>query len=225
MTDNQSVIGRLKIFSERKNISIGAIERKSGITKGSLHNAIRENGSIGVDKIANILASYPELSPRWVLLNEGEMETTSHFVQGKSIEIPFSDLPKPLPFYDLQVFAGPVEVFLTDQPWLPDGIIYLPDVRLCDCALRVRGDSMAPVIENGDIIAVKLIQDMKGISWKKPYVIITDHHRLVKYLYKGEDEAHIILVSANRQYEPEVMPIQEVLFFYEVRTIIKEQHF
>lgn len=185
-----------------------------GVSKGRTSNIITGKNNPDYDYLMRIASNVEGVDMSWLL--------TGNETVKKSLPM---DLPKPLPFYDLHIFAGPVEVFLTDQPWLPDGIIYLPDVRLCDCALRVRGDSMAPVIENGDIIAVKLIQDMKGISWKKPYVIITDHHRLVKYLYKGEDEAHIILVSANRQYEPEVMSIQEVLFFYEVRTIIKEQHF
>jgi phage repressor protein C with HTH and peptisase S24 domain len=131
-------------------------------------------------------------------------------------------MPKPLPFFELNVFAGPVDVFFDEQPWLPDGMIYLPDVRLCDCALRVRGDSMSPVIENNDIIAVKLIQDVRGLCWKKPYVIITAHQRLVKYIYRGEDDQHILLVSANRQYEPERIQVTEVLYFYEVRTVIKQ---
>lgn len=73
MIDNKDIIKRLNYFIEYKNITIWALEKKSGITKNSINNAIVNESRVGVDKIANIIANFPELSPKWLLTGVGEM--------------------------------------------------------------------------------------------------------------------------------------------------------
>lgn len=154
---------------------------------------------------------------------EGEMlrERGGIEVLGKGIV--FQGPTKPVPYYrSLEAWGGTPEVFHDEYSYSPDALIYLPEVRECDLALRVRGDSMSPRICENDIIAVKKIEEFKALDWRKPYVIITKTHRKIKYIYKGEPGT-IILVSANANYEPEIISVEDILYFYEVRVIIKQE--
>lgn len=67
--------------------------------------------------------------------------------------------------------------------------------------LHVRGDSMSPNYNNGDIVAVRTIQDYRSIQWGKPHLVSSRiHGLLLKRIY--EDEGNIIAISDNPSYKP-----------------------
>lgn len=67
--------------------------------------------------------------------------------------------------------------------------------------LHVRGDSMTPNYNNGDIVALKKVIDNRSIQWGKPHLISSRvHGLLLKRIY--EDDGHIIAVSDNPSYKP-----------------------
>ena len=84
----------------------------------------------------------------------------------------------------------------------PTGFVDLPDMTSTQCRIvRVSGDSMSPVIRNGDYIAVRELTNLRQIFWGQIYVVILDDYRMVKYIRHHDDPALVILRSENKRYD------------------------
>jgi hypothetical protein len=71
MVDN--TLNRIKKFIDSKEISIRVFEQSVGMSNGSFASQLKHNKTIGVDKLENILHTYPEVSPEWLLTGKGDM--------------------------------------------------------------------------------------------------------------------------------------------------------
>jgi len=67
------VLKRIKQYLIHKGISISAFERSIGMSNASFGKSLKNNRSIGVDKLENILRIYPDINPTWILTGEGNM--------------------------------------------------------------------------------------------------------------------------------------------------------
>ncbi len=77
----ESSLQRIKQYIDYKGISISQFERSVGMSNGSFASQLRNNKSIGSDKIENILNVYPDLNPTWVFLGLGQMIFSKPFAQ------------------------------------------------------------------------------------------------------------------------------------------------
>ena len=68
-----TVIERLMLFLESKNMKPARAEKECGFSNGLLGNAYRMKASIGSDKLEKILNTYPELSAEWLMRGVGPM--------------------------------------------------------------------------------------------------------------------------------------------------------
>ncbi len=106
------------------------------------------------------------------------------------------------PVYDVDATAGAAsgrnELFASDNIV---GWVNLPNVSPNCRIVRVSGDSMAPVILDGDFIAVREVSNPNQIYWGQIYVIQLDDFRLVKYLRRHTDPNMVVLRSANPEYD------------------------
>lgn len=73
MTDNQDFISRLQEFILYKKVAITVFESTCDIKRNVISAAIKNNGSIGSDKLSKISTTYPELNMDWLLSGKGEM--------------------------------------------------------------------------------------------------------------------------------------------------------
>lgn len=108
---------------------------------------------------------------------------------------------KGTPIYDIDVTAGGQSrsIMFTDEHMV--GAVNLPSISP-DCRIvKVSGDSMKPVICNGDYIAVRELSNMSQIFWGHIYVVVLDDYRMVKYLRRHEDPDKVILRSENPKYD------------------------
>jgi len=71
----ENTIKRIKQYIDFKGIKISAFEKEIGMSNGSFASQLKNNKTIGVDKLENILKKYPELSPEWLLTGKGDMVT------------------------------------------------------------------------------------------------------------------------------------------------------
>ena len=67
------MINRLKQYIKFKGMNIAQFERTLGMSNGALAKPIRNDTAIGSDKLENILKTYPDISPMWLLKGEGDM--------------------------------------------------------------------------------------------------------------------------------------------------------
>lgn len=72
-----------------------------------------------------------------------------------------------------------------------------------DFMISVKGSSMYPKYNSGDIVACKkLVLNDIFFQWNKVYVLDTTQGALIKRIKKGSDKDHILLVSDNLSYDP-----------------------
>lgn len=70
------VLNRIKQFIDYKGIAISAFEKSIGMSNASLGKSLKTGGTIGADKLENILTAYPEINLYWLVTGKGEMLTT-----------------------------------------------------------------------------------------------------------------------------------------------------
>jgi len=69
----KNTLQRIKEFIDYKGISIRLFEQSVGMSNGSFASQLKNNKTIGVDKLENILQIYNEINPEWILTGKGEM--------------------------------------------------------------------------------------------------------------------------------------------------------
>lgn len=137
-----------------------------------------------------------------------------------SIRLSDRPLAKGTPVYDIDVTAGPVPRSRMFSDDLIIGYINLPQIDEGDKIVSVSGDSMAPVIKNGDLVAVHEIFNKDIISWGDIYVVLTENFRLVKYLRRHPDPAMVILRSENKNYDDIDLRRTDILDMMIVKNIL-----
>mgnify|MGYP000776248050 FL=1 len=67
------VTEKLNEYITSKGISMYAFENSLGVSRGSISKAVKENKSIGSQVLENILSTYTDLNPDWLLTGRGSM--------------------------------------------------------------------------------------------------------------------------------------------------------
>lgn len=67
------MVQRLKQFIEYKGFSIRGFEIECGVNNSTIKSAIRNNGSLGSDKLEKIVEKFPDLDANWLLSGKGSM--------------------------------------------------------------------------------------------------------------------------------------------------------
>lgn len=67
------IISRINELAAYEGISIGAIEKEIGASRGVLSKAIKNGTDVQSKWLALICEKFPHFSPKWLLLGEGEM--------------------------------------------------------------------------------------------------------------------------------------------------------
>ena len=106
------------------------------------------------------------------------------------------------PVYDVDATAGTTsernELFANENIV---GWVNLPNMSPNCRIVRVTGDSMSPVIQDGDFIAVREVSNPNQIYWGQIYVIQLDDFRVVKYVRRHTDPNMVVLRSENPNYD------------------------
>ena len=216
MNENE-IIDRIKYLMKELNYKQGEFAQKIDVDASNLSKYL--NGRLPVsDALVNRIVVNLGVSKEWL---------------EKGTDLPFAKLPnvpatttlsatqlstavQGTPVYDIDVTAGtmPRARMFTDDQIV--GSINLPDVMSQNCrVVRVSGDSMSPVIRNGDYIAVRELSNLRQIFWGQIYVVILDDYRLVKYIRRHDDPSMVILRSENKKYddmEIERSEIRDLMF-------------
>ncbi len=79
----------------------------------------------------------------------------------------------------------------------------VPTFKGADFLITVKGSSMYPKYNSGDIVACKkLMRDDVFFQWNKVYVLDTEQGALIKRIDEGPDDDHVMIVSDNEKYKP-----------------------
>ena len=79
-----------------------------------------------------------------------------------------------------------------------------------DFMIRVKGSSMYPKYNSGDLVACKkLVLSDIFFQWNKVYVLDTDQGALIKRIKKGSED-NLLIVSDNPAYEPYELHLSKI---------------
>ena len=120
-----------------------------------------------------------------------------------------------VPLYEIEQGKGLVGLF--DDPFRQTPVSYLsiPDLPLCDGALYVRGDSMYPLINSGDIVLYKKVGDVSNIVWGEVYLVSFsldgDEYVVVKYVDRADgDPDSVMLAGYGSRHSGMKIPLDSI---------------
>ena len=223
--ENEERIARIKYLIKELNLKQRDFAERIGIDNSNLSKYL--NGRLPInDAFANRMVVNLGVSKQWLMQGtdipfpkESNIPAASNLPSSDSMQAPAAGTP----VYDIDVTAGALPrsmLFANDQII---GTINLPDIISSNCrVVRVSGDSMCPVINNGDYLAIRELQNPSLLFWGQIYVLLLDDYRLVKYVRKHENPEMVTLRSANPNYDDmEVMrrDIREMMFVHNILHI------
>ena len=213
----QTVKERLIEYLAFKKIGRNKFEKMAGISMGYITNL---KNSPKQDILEKILHAAPDLNRIWLLTGEGKM------LAGDNEEYPrMSDnYNEGKPFYDVPFTMG-YDLPFNDNTSNPTCMIDFRPYNKCDFWCRATGDSMYPTICDGDIVAVKQVYDFsRAVVSNDIYAIVLYNElRAIKRLVDKGDT--FILVSDNKEYEPQIVNKSDVRFVYRVMGSLKMKMF
>jgi repressor LexA len=194
---------RLKQFAQYKKLRITALEEASGLSNGYINNI---RNSISDQKLEQITQAFPDLDPVWLRMGVGEMIKTDPAEKGdlKEANPNFDDLPvkfRPIPLISIDAMAGDGRGDTQVMGYDSEQFV-IPTFAGAEFLITVRGISMFPKYNSGDIVACKRLSLDTFFQWNKVYVLDTSQGALIKRIRKGSDSEHVLIVSDNEDYQP-----------------------
>lgn len=203
------ILDNIRKLAEKEGITIGAIERKIGASKGVLSRAMTNGTDIQAKWITAIVENYPYVSADWLLTGKGEMITSSESSQKKMVKVS-EQSHEGIPLIPLDAMAGYFEGEM--QVLLRDCERYIvPGMPRADFLITVKGDSMMPSYFPGDIVACVRVP-IKDVFFQfgRVYVLDTNQGAIIKRIEKSEDDESILIVSENEKYSPFTLHLSQV---------------
>ena len=209
----------------------GINKRKFYIETGLSNGFLDKVKDIGASKIEDILKSYPDINAEWLVTGKGDMlkpnikEMSSNKTMTKTMTFLEQTKNKEnvvnlnksttdyegIPLIPIEAMAGfgtggvQVMDYDTERYVVPE----FTELNV-DFMLRVKGSSMYPKYNSGDLVACKkLVLNDIFFQWNKVYVLDTDQGALIKRIKKGSDD-HLQIVSDNPSYEPYELHLSKI---------------
>jgi len=212
MTDKEKIIKYL----DYKGISKNKFYLKTGLSVGFLDSG----SSLGVDKLRIITDNYHDLNPMWILSDKGEMILKSYNTSTEKITEVSEPEPEEYskepgyPLLPIEAFGGDgdntvlgIETSKIQERY----VIPLFEGLKIDFMIAVRGSSMYPKYNSGDVVACRIIKDLLYVQWNKTYVIDTfTQGTLLKRLKKSIIDDHVVCKSDNKDYEEFELPKTDI---------------
>ena len=161
----------------------------------------------GYDLIYDILSSDLGISPKWLILGDGDMLSGFDSLDAE---------PQPntaahtLPLIPLEAFAGPGLPAYEDLKI--EDYYTVTDFKNSDFLIRVKGDSMTPKYNGGDLVACKKVTETYFLQWGRVYVIYTQSQGImIKRVEPADDNDYIKCVSDNPKYAPFDVPKSDIV--------------
>jgi len=202
MAINKQIGDRISQILMINKIKQSQFASKIGINQGHLSEVIAGKKGFTNEKLASLIEIY-NIDLNWLLTGEGEM-----YRGGVTEKQSSSDLIKSTYFEEVMASAGnglinyeeDTKKSLEVSAWVFNTLgVGLPKNELH--TIRVFGDSMAPLLNKGDIVFVEPHRN-GDILEGEIYVVRFESEIFIKKLQHFPQEERIRLLSINPDYEP-----------------------
>lgn len=214
---NETIFDRISTIVEKfgngKNTVFASL---IGVSEANVRNY--KNGVMPKADFLEKIARSFDININWLLTGEGNMlRTESEKEENISVAHPSDSPTEGIPLIPISAMAG---AFTGEQTVLEYECerFVVPTFKGAEFLISVKGSSMYPKYNSGDIVACKrLPMDDIFFQWNKVYVLDTDQGPLIKRVKPGSDKDHVLIVSDNERYEPFELPLNRI---YHVALVI-----
>ena len=201
---NAEIIARIKYLMKEMGVRQVQFAERIGVDTSNLSKYLNAHMPLS-DSFLNRLVVNLGVSKEWLLdgtdLPFGKTPMRLDSPDGH-MALMNGDAISATPVYDVDATAGASsgrnELFSNENIV---GWVNLPNMSPNCRIVRVSGDSMAPVIQDGDFVAVREVSNPNQIYWGQIYVVQLDDFRVVKYLRRHTDPNMVVLRSENPHYD------------------------
>lgn len=217
-----NILSRIQEIASNEGITIGAMERTIGASKGVLSRAINNGTDIQAKWLSIIVENYPRYSTGWLLTGAGSMlkddlngiktidEANPSFMPTTSMNPSVST-----PYYDVDFIGGFDEVF-NSQVNIPATNIVIRGFEKASLWCNVTGHSMEPKINHGDIIALRQCT-LNDIQYGEIYAVVLDTIRTIKILRRSPDPSKLRFIPINTEdYDEQEFDKSRIMNVFEV---------
>lgn len=217
-----NILSRIQEIASNEGITIGAMERTIGASKGVLSRAINNGTDIQAKWLSIIVENYPRYSTGWLLTGAGSMlkddlngiktidEANPSFMPTTSMNPSVGT-----PYYDVDFIGGFDEVF-NSQVNIPATNIVIRGFEKASLWCNVTGHSMEPKINHGDIIALRQCT-LNDIQYGEIYAVVLDTIRTIKILRRSPDPSKLRFIPINTEdYDEQEFDKLRIMNVFEV---------
>lgn len=217
-----NILSRIQEIASNEGITIGAMERTVGASKGVLSRAINNGTDIQAKWLSIIVENYPQYSTGWLLTGAGSMLKDDLKGIQTADEANPSTLPTTsmnpsvgTPYYDVDFIGGFDEVF-NSQVNIPATNIVIRGFEKASLWCNVTGHSMEPKINHGDIIALRQCT-LNDIQYGEIYAVVLDTIRTIKILRRSPDPSKLRFIPINTEdYDEQEFDKSRIMNVFEV---------
>ena len=207
------IVERIIELIDYKGLNKRKFYLKTGLSNGFLDKV----KDIGTSKIENILNTFPDVNPIWLITGEGDMIKSQGLVKNivSEPESNYNRLDKYNTYIaDVRASAG-IGNIMTNRSELNN----LPTMLIpnapngLNISFQITGESMHPTVRHLDYVVATKIDSPNEIREGFVYVIIDkDDGVLLKRIYKqGEDYS---IISDNPDYPPYTRSKYDIIAFF-----------
>ena len=217
-----NILSRIQEIASNEGITIGAMERTIGASKGVLSRAINNGTDIQAKWLSIIVENYPRYSTGWLLTGAGSMlkddlngiktidEANPSFMPTTSMNPSVGT-----PYYDVDFIGGFDEVF-NSQVNIPATNIVIRGFEKASLWCNVTGHSMEPKINHGDIIALRQCT-LNDIQYGEIYAVVLDTIRTIKILRRSPDPSKLRFIPIiTEDYDEQEFDKSRIMNVFEV---------
>ena len=207
-----TLLDRISKLARLEGITIGALEKSIGASKGVLSRAVQNNTDIQAKWLTRIVENYPSYSADWLLSGEGNMKKGE--IKTFDLKTEGEKTQRRVPVYEITATAGFASIYRDLSSEVLD-YVTIPNLPAVDGAIYARGNSMSPLIESGDIVVFKKVDVChENILWGNIYIICYtlngDDYTVLKYIRHSQREGYIRLESFNASFDPQDIPASSI---------------
>lgn len=219
----EDVVLRIRELIKEMGVSQNEFATRIGTDCSNFSKQI--NGKLAISSVlTNKIIVELGVSKEWLLEGKG-LKYNRTVVGSKAVVLPktviATDNDKGAKVYDIDVTAGSSGRSLIFSSEQVIGSIDVPFINPENHIVKVSGDSMTPVINNGDMLAIREIKNLNLIFWGQIYVVLLDDYRMVKYVRKHTNPDYVILRSANPDYDDIEILREDIRSLFVVENIIR----
>lgn len=192
-TIENDVLLRIKKIIHHYKLKQFSFAERIGMDPGNFSAILSGKRQVTMTTIYKIIDAFPVVNVEWLTNGDGEM-----------LNNPENTPSATLPLLPFEVIGG-FPVGDNDGAMIEQCERYsVPDFaqRGAQFLVRVSGSSMYPKYSNGDILAVRRLEDVTFFQWGKVYVLDTSQGAIIKRVFPGDGD-NITCHSDNSDNYPD----------------------